>query len=467
LTSTRFQALRSMIHIVLLLLFLPATGTGTTTTPTPTTATTTTATKTTLPGGSFFGCLSSIYHAQLHIVPQNIIRITDIPGLHNIDTSATAKSLVKITGLPFGLWDSKLFSRDANTDNVWPETNRTMGNRLLTRLASKYGNETVKWHFAGEGNVHLPLLAHHKHPSMFLTFEKAVHQMLQQKDQQPVQRQEQITPQIPSFSRPSSQHKASRFPRPSFFYHQQNNFPNNSNNELCGIQFDWQLFHMNMTKTPLYAFASTGYFMVKEWFNPSTGEIELEDGDFGEGNENEEWQPKVHNKIAKRMKHDKMFSSVSIEKLLPLFVDGKPEDIDLYFATHMSGTHFHTHGATVTSTTGHKLWMFFSPAMQQQLAQVDPTVLHRAGLAPICSEHNGEKYQANSSSCFGQFHSLEILRAYETMQDFGIAPLLLLQRPEEILVLPENWMHATVNLEEGVSVSYRFPKKISTCVYSV
>ena len=427
----------------------PATTTSYTTTQTP-------ATQTALPGGSFFNYLSTTYLTQLAKFPQHIIDIKDTENLEKIDTSSTAKRLVKITGLPFGLFDSSLFN-----------TNRKQrGTHLLALLRSKYGKEMIKWHFAGEGSKELPKLANHKHPSKFLSFEKAVNQMLQQEIDTETQTKTtttQLQQEIPHNSLSTSSLPVPS--RPTFYHHQ----TNTSNISLL----DLQLLNMNITKTPLYAFASSGFFMVMEWYDPITGDLQLEGC----------CPPPIHNTIVEKMMQDNIFSSDVLKNVLPLFlkihlnlnlkesttkkdnkdnttkddqnVEQEQVDIDIYFATHMSGTHFHTHGAAVTSTTGNKLWMFFTPEMQHDLKSKSHLLL-QAGLAPICSEQKGEKYHLNSSSCFGQFHSLEILRAYEVMLDLGIAPLLVVQKPEEIFVIPETWMHATVNLEAGVSVSWRF-----------
>ena len=102
--------------------------------------------------------------------------------------------------------------------------------------------------------------------------------------------------------------------------------------------------------------------------------------------------------------------------------------------------------------------MLFSPEIQCRLLSLKFQELTNIGLAPPCSEHSNDKYTTNQI-CFGQFHPLEIFRKYEEMQQLGVAPFLMLQHPGEILVLPEDWMHGTINLELGVSVSYRFPQK--------
>jgi hypothetical protein len=381
-----------------------------------------------LPGGEYFHCLSVAYQKQLSAVPQVAVDIKDIKSLENIDTSLTANNLVKITGLPFGLWNQTIINKNAADKNIKIET---LSRKLMILLKSKYGKEIIKWHFAGEGSQKLDSLSNHKKPSMFLKFEDALSQMFHQQQKQQSQR-------FSSLSDPVSTTSTS----PTFFNRKIND--QNNKSKHCQRHFDRQLLQMNLTTTPLYAFSSTGFFMVMETINPATGEIMAVD-----------WPIRKHCEVAEKMSNDHFFSSKLLEKQLPVFVKQVPKDIDLYFGSHMSGTYFHTHGPAVASTTGNKFWMFFTPEMQRKLATI-PNVLHDAGLSPICSERNGEKYQPNASLCFGQLHPLEILRAYDTMQELGIAPFLLLQRPEEILVIPENWMHGTINLEECVSVSYRF-----------
>ena len=40
----------------------------------------------------------------------------------------------------------------------------------------------------------------------------------------------------------------------------------------------------------------------------------------------------------------------------------------------------------------------------------------------------------------------------------GVSPQLFLQKPGQVLVLPENWMHAVINLEESIGAAWVFPR---------
>lgn len=418
---------------------------------------------------SFFECLLSHSHAPL--LESERVDITDIASLKNIDTSYLAKLPTKIIGISTGLWDPTLATGTGTDTEIG---NITRGAQLLSMLAMKYGEEIIKWHFAGEGSTQLPLLSRHRDPSMYLKLKEAVRLMLIQEQRGKIVSAEMDRLGASSFTSA----KLVKISRPTFFHQEQetnsisslnlkdmdntihkstdsnqstisgDNDREDDTNTKCEQRLDVQLANMKLTNhTPLYAMASTGPFMVMESFNNATGENELAEG----------WPVVLHSSLTEKMSTDGVFSKSSIESTLPIFNE-KYDDIDIYFATHMSGTHFHSHGATVTSTTGTKLWMLFSPVIQCRLLSLKSQELTNIGLAPMCSEHSNDKYTTNQT-CFGQFHPLEIFRKYEEMQQLGIAPRLMLQHPGEILVLPEDWMHGTINLELGVSVSYRFPRK--------
>jgi len=405
---------------------------------------------------SFLECLLSHSHTSLLVSER--VDIADVAGLKNIDTSYLAELPTKIMGISTGLWVPTLIT---GTDTEYG--NRTRGARFLSLLAMKYGEEITKWHFAGAGSTQLPLLSRHRDPSMYLKFKEAVRRMLIQEHRGKME-DDELGLGESSFTRPTFFHQkrtthstsalnvkkeANKIQKNTDSTQSKNSGDNDRGNDtLCGPRLDVQLANMKLINhTPLYAMASTGPFMVMESINNRTGENELAEG----------WPLVLHSSLTEKMLTDGVFSTSSIESTLAIFNE-KYDDIDIYFATHMSGTHFHTHGAAVTSTTGDKLWMLFSPEIQCRLLSLKFQELTNIGLAPPCSEHSNDKYTTNQI-CFGQFHPLEIFRKYEEMQQLGVAPFLMLQHPGEILVLPEDWMHGTINLELGVSVSYRFPQK--------
>jgi hypothetical protein len=90
-------------------------------------------------------------------------------------------------------------------------------------------------------------------------------------------------------------------------------------------------------------------------------------------------------------------------------------------------------------------------------------MLKRAHLPPLCNETDpnpslkSSKYHARSSLCLGQLHPLEVLCKLADIEE-SARPMILLTNPGEALVLPERWMHMTVNLDETFTVSYRFER---------
>jgi hypothetical protein len=381
---------------------------------------------------NFLNCLLSTTGATI-FEPRHI-NIREVESLHNVDASASAKSAVKIVGAPFGLWN-------AHPPTMEKKLTFT-GNEIMAYLAARYGNGTVKWHFAGDGTTALPELSQVQDSTFFLTLEQALQRMLKVEEQRHLHQQLNVVPISPL---------ASGLPIssswPSFFRKVWNAtaaegspFPH----RRCSKLLQQQLSMLDLSRaTPLYAMASTGVFMVVE----TAGETRrVQDG-----------SQQKDTRLAERMVQDKIFSTQAIDEM-SVFRSRKVPDIDVYFATKMSGTHAHTHGPSVTSTTGHKLWMLYSPQMQHRLISY-PQLFRQVELPPMCPETEQQhhlKYMPKSPACFGKLHPLELLNAYESMLELDIAPILLLQRPNEILVVPEQWMHATVNLEAGVSVAYRW-----------
>ncbi len=155
---------------------------------------------------------------------------------------------------------------------------------------------------------------------------------------------------------------------------------------------------------------------------------------------------------------------------------------DLYVANRLSGTHFHKHGAAITSTTGHKLWLLYSPDAQTTALKTErgARVLRASGLLPVCDDDGTAAHSpGNDCHCLGQLHPLQVLRQLGVLKwqtlargkgtgrggrrksraHSGVLPQLVLQQPGEILVIPSGWLHATVNLEALVSVALRFPRE--------
>jgi hypothetical protein len=136
--------------------------------------------------------------------------------------------------------------------------------------------------------------------------------------------------------------------------------------------------------------------------------------------------------------------------------------IDLYFGMAMSGTFMHTHGTAVASGSGRKLWILYSPEMQCSLGTPSGArMLANANLPPLCDEtapaifNVKNKHHPNSSLCLGHLHPLEMLRKMVDLEE-AARPMLVLTNGGDTLLLPERWMHMTINFDDQFTVSYRF-----------
>ena len=110
--------------------------------------------------------------------------------------------------------------------------------------------------------------------------------------------------------------------------------------------------------------------------------------------------------------------------------------------------------------------MLYGP---EALCALDTTAgvaaLRQAGLPPLCDESSstkpGEplprsnKFHENSDLCLGQLHPLEVLYKIGGLKQ-QYRPKLVLTGPGDILVLPERWLHLTLNLEDMLGVAYRY-----------
>ena len=140
--------------------------------------------------------------------------------------------------------------------------------------------------------------------------------------------------------------------------------------------------------------------------------------------------------------------------------------MDVYFGNTMSGTFWHAHGPAISSSTGRKLWMLYSPSAQCELeTAAGVSLLAKAGLPPMCRrewDHEDivferwNKFHKESSLCLAQLHPLEVLYKLGTL-DRSMRPMLVLQEPGEIMVVPGRWHHMTLNLEDSFTVSYQLP----------
>lgn len=142
--------------------------------------------------------------------------------------------------------------------------------------------------------------------------------------------------------------------------------------------------------------------------------------------------------------------------------------IDVYFGMAMSGSFMHTHGTAVASSSGRKLWILYSPEKECLLSSVlGQQMLARANLPPLCDERNpfvvniNNKHHPDSSLCLGHLHPLEMLRKMLDLEE-AARPMLVMTNSGDAVVIPERWMHMTVNLEEQFTVSYRFQRSWPT-----
>ena len=138
------------------------------------------------------------------------------------------------------------------------------------------------------------------------------------------------------------------------------------------------------------------------------------------------------------------------------------DGIDIYFGMAMSGSFMHTHGTAVASSSGKKLWILYSPEMQCKLATpAGARMFTNANLPPLCDESDPltfnikNKHHPNASLCLGHLHPLEMLRKMLDLEEEA-RPEVAMTGPGDVLVIPERWMHMTINLENSYTVSYRY-----------
>ncbi len=140
--------------------------------------------------------------------------------------------------------------------------------------------------------------------------------------------------------------------------------------------------------------------------------------------------------------------------------------LDVYFGMPMSGTFMHTHGTAVASGSGRKIWILYSPEKACMLSTASGRqILARAKLPPLCDESNPDpfdessKHHPNASLCLGHLHPLEVFHKMLYIEEQA-RPMVILTDPGETLVVPERWMHMTVNLGASFTVSYRFERSV-------
>lgn len=315
-----------------------------------------------------------------------------------------------------------------------------MKSTTLAELSSMYGSETIKWHFGGGGTQELPPLWKLAFSENFLTLRDAYQNMRAQ-----IQRRGRTQ---------SSEEEEDSAPAtfPTFFV-----TDNTEESCCCEMEFRSAFIH---DETPLYAFTSTTGLMVKRFYNEDTKEVEPVKREFS-----------PESGLVERMVEDGIVRSKLPSSLYDVKIVGEDyraidedgsEDLDLYFATAFSGTHFHTHGTAIASSTGRKLWLLLSPAMQCKWAANPDLLAKAAGLPPICDETwpfwgPRNKFHMNASLCNGQLHPLEIAQQLVRLAEHKLAPMVVLQKPGDIIILPERWLHATINLDDdSITVSYRY-----------
>lgn len=156
-----------------------------------------------------------------------------------------------------------------------------------------------------------------------------------------------------------------------------------------------------------------------------------------------------------------------------------PHGIDFYVGMAMSGSHLHAHGPAVSSSSGRKLWMIYSPTVQCELeTAAGVSLLAAAGLPPICTRESDDmvtfdkrnKFHPDSKLCLGQLHPVEVLYKLGHL-DESVRPILVVQEPGEIMILPGRWLHMTVNIDKLFTVSYRYdhppPRKLGCPVRDI
>ena len=294
----------------------------------------------------------------------------------------------------------------------------------LGALVVAHGAEMAKWQFGGSGTYDLPPLWRTGLSENFLPFADAVAAMDEQIDRRRRHRATARTPgDNPMWARGAA-----------------------AAEDPCDAEFRAAC---TLDETPLYAISSSAGLMVRHHFNETTQDMEPIDWD----------------RIPEAGLVDKMVGDgIILRKLPDRVLQAEAEGVDLYFSTAFSGSHFHTHGSAIASGTGRKLWLLVSPELQCKWAAHPELLRKSASLPPICDETRDDwgphsKYHHKSKRCLGQLHPLDIVRRLGVLGEHGLAPELVLQQAGEVMVVPERWMHATVNLDDNaIAISYRYER---------
>ena len=291
-------------------------------------------------------------------------------------------------------------------EEMWGKAQFTMEN-----FAVRYGDRYTKWHHAGNGARELPHISRQRSMDKYIKVKDAIAKIIgisQKSDAEDSDAKDERTPTY---------------------------FREKCDSTKFGAQLLSTIFEYGASvSTPLYTIASsTGQFMEPTFEAMSDGSAPAYKKDFSG--------------FVTALFEDGVLHTPGQE-----YFHARVPETDLYFGAILSGSSPHSHGLASTSTTGTKLWMLYSPDRQCALGRS----MRDAGLLPRCRS-NLEKFSEDGPPCLEQLHSLELLCHYDDLQRLGAEPLLYIQSPGEHIIIPEGWMHATINLEPQVTLAHRYP----------
>ena len=451
------------------------------------------------------------------------IRRTASQSLPQIETYGAFTKPVFVLGPPSGLL-AKTF---VDSSNEISATNPSAQSLIDTLLKRGYGNEYVRWHFASGGSEKLPSLNSAQDFENFLSFEEAMVKM-EKKRRDTIPSTSSLKPMStlssPSFFSSPSKPSACTSEILSFLVALGNIkssplYAISSNLGLMDANNDTSKFislHPQRNGRTFQSIPSThtSSRVGRRGKQNSGGAIDQNDGEKNYFEErrlsrSERRRKRAHKRRNKKPNHarhasdpvkepppgllsfaefkravssrrktgfvDRMLRDKFLNAELPLglssavTMSGRTASVkgmDVYFGNTMSGTFWHAHGPAISSSTGRKLWMLYSPSAQCELeTAAGVSLLAKAGLPPMCRrewDHEDivferwNKFHKESSLCLAQLHPLEVLSKLGTL-DRSMRPMLVLQEPGEIMVLPGRWHHMTLNLEDSFTVSYQLP----------
>ena len=279
----------------------------------------------------------------------------------------------------------------------------------LQYISAVFGEKTTKWHFASNGSSSLPHMMHFRSRDKYIKVKDATSKIILHESSL-----------MEKFCVQEGEGMMMMATPPTYF---------NSSSDSAGAKLLYTALNASglTYATPLYTIASTAAQLMVS--------------------------PKDRNKVRPT---EGFVSALLREKVAKAPVHpnlrGHDHESEIYFGQTFSGSSLHQHGMAYSASTGRKLWMLYGPREQCKVNEQSMGVF---GLPPRCKS-NTEKFMATGTPCIGQVHALEVLQHFSGLSEAGVAPLMYIQDPGEHFLIPEGWMHSTVNLESQLTLAHVF-----------